>query len=147
MSTEVHILLVDDDEIDVMAIQRAIKSHELNLPITVAKNGVEALDVLRGINGNALLPSPYVILLDMNMPRMNGIEFLAELRNDTRLAASVVFMLTTSSRDEDVEAAYHYNVAGFINKEQVGTKYSTLLEMLTSYCGLVIQPNIPPPSL
>src|SRR4051794_22973039 len=96
----VHILLVEDDYIDAENIIRFFQHHHVTNPYTHVIDGVDALNVLRGEGGYARLPRPYLILLDINMPRMNGLEFLQALRRDPELKRSVVFVLTTSTRDE-----------------------------------------------
>ena len=81
----VNILLVEDDEIDAEALQRSFAKHKIANPITVAKDGLEALQILRGADDREPFASPYIILLDLNMPRMNGIEFLEAIRADDEL--------------------------------------------------------------
>ena len=94
---EVNILLVEDDEVDVMAVKRALKTLKIANPFFRAADGIEALEMLRGTGGKKQLPSPYIVLLDLNMPRMDGLEFLDELRQDPALHRSVVFVMTTSA--------------------------------------------------
>lgn len=112
----VNILLVEDDEVDVMNVQRAFKKNRINNTLHVAGNGVEALAMLRGDGTQVIIPRPKIILLDINMPRMNGIEFLTELRADSQFKCISVFVLTTSNDDNDRIAAYDLNVAGYILK-------------------------------
>jgi len=112
----INILLVEDDEVDVMNVQRAFKKNHILNPLHVAGNGLEALAMLRGDGVAQITPHPKIILLDLNMPRMNGIEFLQELRADPQLKALSVFVLTTSNDDQDKVAAYDLNVAGYILK-------------------------------
>jgi CheY-like chemotaxis protein len=80
---------------------------------------------------------PYLILLDLNMPRMNGIEFLAELRSDPQLRSSIVFVLTTSNAEEDKVESYGYNVAGYIVKSEVGHRFVNLITMLGHFWRIV----------
>src|SRR4051812_48938283 len=95
---KMSILLVEDDNVDVMNVQRAFRKNNITCPLSVAFNGVEALNILRGNNGKAKLnPLPGIILLDINMPKMNGIEFLHELRSDAELQSISVFVMTTSN--------------------------------------------------
>ncbi len=112
----VNILLVEDDEVDVMNVQRAFKKNHIRNSLYVAGNGLEALALLRGEGEQPIVPRPKIILLDINMPRMNGIEFLTELRADPEFKSISVFVLTTSNDDKDRIAAYDLNVAGYILK-------------------------------
>ncbi len=137
---EVHVLLVDDDVVDVKAVKRAFAKHGLENPMTIAKDGQEALHILRGEAGRPRLEAPYVILLDLNMPRMNGLELLDVLRSDVSLRRAVVFVLTTSAHDQDKLAAYDRNVAGYVLKSQVGSDGCRLAAMLRAYCELVSLP-------
>ena len=107
MTLTVNLLLVDDDEVDVQGLKRAFAKSRIGNPITVARDGIEALEFLRGENGRPQLPKPHLILLDLNMPRMNGLEFLKEIRADEDLKKSVVFMITTSKGEEDKARAYN----------------------------------------
>lgn len=133
----VHILLVEDDEIDAEAIVRGFKKQKIDNPITVVPNGIEALNVLRGEDGRDRIPAPYLILLDLNMPRMNGIEFLQVLRQDPQLKSSIVFVLTTSDSSNDKLAAYREQIAGYLLKQQSGVNFADLVSMLDSYWRIV----------
>ena len=96
-----HILLVDDDAVDVMTVQRAFKRNNILNPLYIASDGREALAILRG-EGDVTIPGERrLILLDLNMPRMNGLEFLRELREDPDLRALTVVVLTTSGDERD----------------------------------------------
>ncbi len=107
------ILLVDDDEVDVMTVKRAFTKANITNKVYVATNGVEALEMLRG---DQLPMTRRIILLDLNMPRMNGIEFLREIRKDPALAHLTVVVLTTSNEDRDRVEAFQLNVAGYLLK-------------------------------
>lgn len=133
----VTILLVDDDDVDVMGIKRALSKLRVINPLVRARDGIEGLELLRK---SGQVPKPYLILLDINMPRMNGIKMLTELRNDPTLSDSVVFILTTSQADEDKISAYNLNVAGYILKKQVGDGFMKVVEMLDRYWKLVELP-------
>lgn len=138
----VQILLVDDDEVDVMAIQRAFRRAKIGNPIHVARDGIEALAILRGQPGGQPLPRPFLILLDLNMPRMNGIEFLEQLRADPDLHDSVVFVLTTSDDEEDKSRAYHQHIAGYIVKSDPAKGFMQAIEMLQAYWRVVELPMV-----
>jgi CheY-like chemotaxis protein len=137
----IHILLVEDDEIDAEAIMRGFYAQKIANPFTLVSDGIEALDVLRGTNGMPRLPRPYMILLDINMPRMNGLEFLESVRADPDLAQSVVFVLTTSNRDEDIMAAYNHQIAGYLLKSRAGKDFIDLITLLDSYWRIVEFPS------
>jgi CheY-like chemotaxis protein len=130
--TSVPIFLVEDDETDIEAVRRALKRANILNPFHVAFDGVEALNILRGQNGKEKLKQPCLILADINMPCMSGLEFLQELRSDVTLKRNVVFMLTTSGNSEDKDKAYQMNIAGYILKENL----TMLAEMLDYYCRI-----------
>ena len=138
----VTFLVIDDDEVSVMAIKRAIRSLKLLNDVMVARDGEEALDLLR-TKDSGLCAKPYIILLDINMPRMNGLEFLAEVRDDPCLRTSVIFMVTTSEAPSDIAAAYDHLVAGYIVKENAMRSLRDALEMLGSYVRIVRLPIRP----
>lgn len=133
----VQVLLVEDNEVDREAVRRAFRAHRIANPIRDAVDGVEALEILRGTSGREKLERPFIVLLDISMPRMDGIELLRELRNDRDLRDAVVFVLTTSRSEEDKVAAYDANVAGYIPKEDAGAGFVTLVSMLDSYWKVV----------
>lgn len=138
----VHILLVEDDEIDAEAIVRGFQKQHVDHPITVVPNGIEALNALRGEGSYERIPAPYLILLDLNMPRMNGIEFLQAMRQDAQLCRSIVFVLTTSDRNEDKMAAYDAHVAGYLVKSQLGKDHLPVTKLLELYWQLVEFPPV-----
>jgi CheY-like chemotaxis protein len=136
-----NILLVEDDSVDVMNVQRAFVKNNITNPLHIAFNGVEALNMLRGSNGKPKLnPLPRIILLDINMPKMNGLEFLRELRNDDDLKSVSVFVMTTSNDDQDKIEAYNLNVAGYILKPLSFEKFVNAVAVLNSYWKLCEQP-------
>jgi len=124
------VLLVEDNEIDVEAVARAFRRSGLPCRLHSARDGVEALAMLRGDTGERAVQEPFLILLDINMPRMDGMELLKALRRDETLKQSIVFMLTTSDRDSDVAQAYEHNVAGYFLKDDL----APLIETLNPYC-------------
>ena len=129
----VHVLLVEDDDVETEAIIRAFRKQQLPNPVTTVHDGIEAFKVLRGEDGSLPLSHPYLILLDLNTPRMSGLEFLTALRQDPNLRRSVVFILTTSNREEDKLAAYDRQVAGYLLKSNMGDDFGQLTNMLTTY--------------
>ena len=132
-----NILLVDDDEVDVMNVKRAFKKANITNPLFVAGNGLEALELLRG---GGVPVHNRLVLLDLNMPRMNGIEFLRALRADPSLAATSVVVLTTSNEDRDKIEAYKLNVAGYLLKPVTFTNFVDVMAALNKYWTLVELP-------
>lgn len=132
-----HILVVDDDEVSVMAIRRALEQHGIKSPIICAADGQEALDLLM----SGAVPKPRLILLDINMPRMNGLEFLAAIRKDTSLRNQVVFVMTTSDAPQDIAQAYSQLIAGYILKEDAYRSIGRAIEMLGAYIDVVALEN------
>lgn len=128
----VNILLVEDDEVDVMNVKRAFTKNNIKNELFVAGNGVEALDMLR----SAIVPLPRIIILDINMPKMNGIEFLKNLREDDNLKNISVFVMTTSNEDSDKINAYNLNVAGYILKPLSFEKFITSVATLKNFWSL-----------
>lgn len=137
----IHILHIEDDEVDSMVMKRALKKTELDFTYHHAKNGLEALDMLRGANGaEKLEPRPSVILLDLNMPQMNGHEFLRELRSDPLLKPISVYVISTSNDDKDREEAFAQNVAGYILKPLTLEKYVEAIDTLNKFWQLTQMP-------
>ena len=136
-----HILLVEDDDIDAEAIERLFQKQNAAYSLHRASDGVEALRCLRGEQGREKLPRPYLILLDLNLPKLNGIEFLEEIRKDGELRDSIVFVLTTSDLDRDKVAAYEKNVAGYLVKSRIGDASIGIVTLLEHYRRLVEFPG------
>ncbi|MFB2638106.1 response regulator [Shewanella bicestrii] len=136
---QVTILLVDDDDVDYMAVQRAMKQLRLLNPLVRARDGLEALSILT--HSDAIKGS-YLILLDLNMPRMNGFEFLEHIRSNPVLSSSVVFMLTTSGADEDRMRAYSHHVAGYMVKTDIKDGFNNIFNMLEGYWRIVELPSV-----
>ena len=132
MQKLVNILLVEDDEVDVMNVKRAFSKNNIKNDLYVAGNGVEALEMLRG----SIVPLPRIIILDINMPKMNGIEFLKELRMDENLKNISVFVMTTSNEDSDKINAYNLNVAGYILKPLSFEKFISSVATLKNFWSL-----------
>jgi CheY-like chemotaxis protein len=133
-----NILLVEDDEVDIMTVQRAFKKGNIANPLYIANNGLEALALLRGVPGKPceIPPERRLILLDLNMPKMNGLEFLHELRCDPKLQHIPVVVLTTSNEERDRVDAYHFNVAGYILKPVTFSVFVDLMITLDKYWTL-----------
>lgn len=138
----INLLIVEDDDVAAEAIQRSLRKSETPFKAVVAEDGLVALDILRGKHAEKKVENPMIVLLDINMPRMNGFEFLEEVRNDKNLRSLVVFVLTTSSSDVDRSKAYQENIAGYMTKDKVGPQFSKLFKLLSDYADTVILPEI-----
>jgi len=138
----INILLVEDDQVDVMNVQRAFKKGHITNPLFVAGDGLEALAMLRGGEGfPPIVPAERrLILLDLNMPKMNGIEFLQALRADSSLKQTPVVVLTTSNQDEDRDKAYDLNVAGYLLKPITFNIFMEIMAAINKYWSLCEMP-------
>jgi CheY-like chemotaxis protein len=139
---QLNILLVEDDEVDVMNVQRALKKNNATAALYLAANGIEALAMLRT---NNQIPdrnnSKLLILLDLNMPKMGGLEFLKELRADPTLCKLPVVVLTTSMQDSEIAAAYAYNIAGYIVKPMTFSSFVETIDVLNRYWSMSEMPT------
>jgi CheY-like chemotaxis protein len=137
---KVNILLVDDDDVAAESVVRSLRKHAMDFPVTLARDGMEALEILRHTHPDLSIEKPYLILLDLNMPRMNGFEFLQEARSDKNLHDSIIFVLTTSDFESDKSRAYHENIAGYMVKSAVGPQFAKLAALLDNYRSTVSLP-------
>ncbi|MBO6605699.1 response regulator [Psychroserpens sp.] len=128
MKNALKILLIEDDTIEVMKLNRATSSLNMNHQIIEAKNGEVALELLK--DHSAL---PDIILLDLNMPKINGIEFLRILKNDDRLKYIPTIILTTSNNQKDLLECYKIGIAGYVLKPLKYEEYVSKIEKLLAY--------------
>ncbi len=133
-------LLVDDDVVSIMAMKRALKSLKIVNHTIVAKDGQEALEILTGAASVEGSLPPFIVTLDLNMPRMNGLEFLDAVRADPRLQRLVIFVFTTSDMPDDIQSAYSKNIAGYLVKDNPSETFAKALDMLGSYSRIVELP-------
>lgn len=133
----VTVFLVEDDDVDATSIIRAMKNKRIINPVMRAHDGVEAIEMLKA----GKIPKPYLVLLDLNMPRMGGLDTMKAIRADPDLADAVIFVLTTSKSDEDMLESYRSHVAGYIVKMEIGDCFSYLVEMLDAYWQVVNLPQ------
>lgn len=110
------ILLIEDDDLDVISVQRSLKKLGIENVLHTAYNGLEALAMLNGEGESKLDPMPDIIILDLNMPRMNGLEFLKELRKNPSFESIKVFVMTTSNEDTDRTATEGLGISGYVLK-------------------------------
>jgi len=135
----INILLVEDDDGDAMAVERAFRRARIANPIVRVCDGIEALELLRSRDPSGL-STPFIVLADINMPRMTGHELVQEIRASPDLRRLVVFMLSTSRDRGDIETAYDGNVAGYIVKDEAGEDFLKLTEGLGGFWRLVELP-------
>ncbi len=131
------ILLVEDDRIDAMTVKRALKDLKVTNQLVHTVNGEEALDYLR----NESNKKPCVILLDLNMPKMNGIEFLKITKGEEGLKKIPVVVLTTSREEQDVTESFNLSVAGYIVKPVDYKRFVEAIRVLDLYWTLSELPD------
>lgn len=133
-----NLVLIEDDDIDVMNVRRALERAHVTNPLFVAHNGLEGLELLRS---DKVPRDRRLVLLDLNMPKMNGIEFLREVRKDPALRSTPVVVLTTSDDDRDKIQAYDLNVAGYLLKPVTFVNFVDVMAALNKYWALVELPG------
>jgi CheY-like chemotaxis protein len=133
LDKDAAILLVEDDRVDVMTVQRALRRSDVDNPLYVARTALEALALLRGEGGEGIDPLPALILLDLNLPKMSGIEFLRELRADPELNSLRVIVLTSSNEPRDRDAAFRYEVDDYIVKPHSFSEFTSAISTLLAH--------------
>jgi CheY-like chemotaxis protein len=137
MKSSKPILLVEDDNVDVMTVKRAFKDLNIKNQLVASANGEEALEYLKN-NGN---PAPCMIFLDLNMPKMNGLEFLRIIKTDDSLQKIPVIVLTTSSQEEDIIESFKFSVAGYIVKSVDYNEFTEAMKTINQYWTLSKLPS------
>jgi len=136
MSTSpLHLLVVDDDAGDVLMIEEALAANDVPSELHVVSDGVEALAFLRREDPHADAPRPHLILLDLNMPRMDGREVLAAVKGDEELRSIPVVVLTTSALDEDVLRSYQLRANAFVTKPVDLDQFTKIVQQIESFYG------------
>lgn len=130
MTGHFHILHIEDDDLDALNVQRLTMHCDAVSGVTVAHDGIEALELLRSDRSDL---HELVILLDICMPRMGGLEFLRALRADPKLCHLPVVVLSTSDHDDDKETAYRLNVAGYMVKPPSAERFRQSLSAFVDY--------------
>lgn len=133
------ILIVEDDDIDVRVFKRGLKKCDVENPVVVAYNGKEAFELLSQ-KSPSQVKKPYIVILDLNMPIMDGFDFLKSIRSHKELADTVVFVLTTSSAEADRKRAYENYVAGYMLKNEAGDSRLAHIKMIKRYLQSVKLP-------
>ena len=133
LSKPIEILLVEDNAGDVRLTREVLKEGRIENTLRVAMDGEEALRILRKEGVHAGIPSPDLILLDLNLPRMNGIEVLRVVKSDPALLRIPVVVMTTSEADEDVCAAYDLHANCYIAKPVDFTSFMSVIETIKGF--------------
>jgi CheY-like chemotaxis protein len=130
-----EILLVEDDEVDVMTVQRLLKKNHVVNPLYIAENGLEALAMLREPSSQSLaaFTEHLLILLDLNMPKMNGREFLTHLRSDSNLKKLPVIVFITSEEEKHRLEKSHLNIVGYLSKPITFSELTQLMKTLNKH--------------
>jgi CheY-like chemotaxis protein len=128
MNAQLRILFIEDDAIEIMKFERTLRTLNMNHTITVAENGEVAMEKL--LSGEYL---PELILLDLNMPKMNGVEFLSFLKNDDRFYHIPAVILTTSNNRNDIIQCYKAGISGYMIKPLKYEDYLLMIERLLAY--------------
>lgn len=138
----INILLVEDDEVDIINVKRALKKNLILTPLHVASNGLEALTLLRGTASSppTLSAHQLLIILDINMPKMTGLEFLRIIRADDNLQDIPVVILTTSNQDRDRLTATQLKIAEYILKPVTFDKFVETMAGLSKFWRLYEHP-------
>ena len=136
-----NILLVEDNDLDVEILKRGLRKMDASASLVRAKDGQEALELLTEDAATGSLPRPYVVLLDINMPRMSGHEFLETLRGTEEIKGARVFVFTTSDSKKDVDRAYRSNANGYIVKPNSSSELHDVLESLQSFWAICEDPD------
>jgi CheY-like chemotaxis protein len=134
------LLVADDDDVAAEAVVRCLRKQSWPDPIAIAEDGRSALNILRGKHERKTITRPFLVLLDLNMPRMNGVGFLRELRADVHVRGSVVFVLSTSGSTVDRARAYREFVAGYMVKSTLGPNMIGLARFLAEYRAANVLP-------
>ena len=137
MKSSKPILLVEDDNVDVMTVKRVFNDLNIKNQLVTTANGEEALEYLKN-NENT---SPCMIFLDLNMPKMNGLEFLRIIKTDGTLQKIPVIVLTTSSQEEDIIESFKFSVAGYIVKSVDYNEFTEAMKTINQYWTLSKLPS------
>jgi CheY-like chemotaxis protein len=132
MNENISILLVEDDHVDAITIIRVLKELNITNPISITRNGEEALKFLKNENNR----KPHIIFLDLNMPKMNGIEFLSIMKKDENLKRIPIVVITTSKEEQDIINSFNHGVAGYMIKPVDFKQFLKVIKTIDQYWTL-----------
>jgi CheY-like chemotaxis protein len=138
----ISILLVEDDEVDQMVVKRSFRDNKILNPLFCVNNGEEALAILKGDGMEKPDPFPKIILCDLNMPKLGGLELIKKIRNDKDLKILTIFILATSNSEEEIAEAAQQNVAGYIVKPVTFDSFRNAIKTLNSFWTLCEFPEV-----
>jgi CheY-like chemotaxis protein len=136
------IVLVEDNEDDIVLTRRALSQNKIGNPLVVARDGAEALELLLGANGHSVKPA--LILLDLQLPKVDGLTVLKRLRDDPRTKLTPVVVLTSSKAEQDVVAGYNLHANSYIRKPVDFDQFTEAVRQIGLYWLLL---NEPPPAV
>jgi CheY-like chemotaxis protein len=139
---EVHVLLVEDDPGDVLMTQEAFEHHRIGNPLHVVSDGAAALRFLRREGEHTDAPRPGLILLDLNLPLMNGREVLAEIKSDDQLRSIPVVVFTTSQAEEDIVRSYDLHANAYVAKPVDFSRFMEIIRQIDDFFVTVVR--LPP---
>ena len=134
----ITVLVADDNPTDIMIMREAFATTKVRMTIHAVSDGVEALEFLRRMGPYAQAPRPDLLLLDLNMPRKNGHEVLAEVKSDESLRTIPVVMLTTSQNEDDIAKAYESNVNCYIRKPVDFDKFTSVVNNIEQFWFTIV---------
>jgi CheY-like chemotaxis protein len=141
-SRSAQVLLIEDNRGDAVLTRRAFRRSRIGNEITVAESGEKGLSILRREGEYSDAPRPDIILLDLNLPYMNGKDFLSKVKDDPALRRIPVIVLSSSSADSDIDAAYTRHASGYITKPVASDTYDNVVSRIESYWFELMQ--LPP---
>ncbi|WP_417449223.1 response regulator [Kordiimonas sp.] len=133
------ILLVEDDDVDAMSIERSFSAYGAANHLVRVRDGIEALELLE----DGSVQPPFIVLADIQMPRMNGVELIAKIRQHPEASDTVIFVLTTSRARRDITESYRHHVAGYFCKEDAGRNFEKVVGIVQQYRELAMLPAVP----
>jgi two-component system response regulator len=136
------IVLIEDNEDDIVLTRRALSRNKIGNPLVIARDGAEALELLLGANGNSI--NPAIILLDLQLPKVDGLTVLKRLREDPRTTLTPVVVLTSSKAEQDIVAGYNLRANSYIRKPVDFDQFTEVVRQIGLYWLLLNEP--PPPA-